>query len=112
MTTVYLIGAIVALCSVIGVMWKINRMRVKGFKLDIADNEERLRTLRDIVVSQEDEIRKRDQMIDTLQEIEIDHIKKSKKLRTPDNRANVRNASDIMRDLAGAGDSDGDSSSS
>lgn len=99
MTTIYLIIAIVALCSIIGVMWKISAMTKKRLKADIKSKEKAINDLRDLVLTQEDEIRKYKQMVETLQEIEIEHVKKSKKLRTSDPAVNVRNASDIMRDL-------------
>ena len=113
MITVYLIIAIVALCLVIAAMWKINRSRVKALNEKVDLKQREVDTLQDEISDQQEEIRKRDQMIDTLQEIEIDHIKKSKKLRTPDASANVRNASSIMQNLRnGDGDSNKDGSSS
>ena len=104
--TLYLILAIVALCATIGVMWKISAGTKKRLKDDIKSKQKSIDDLRNLVVSQETEIRKYREMIKTLQEIEIDHLKKSKKLRTSDPDANVRNASDIMSELAGTGGSD------
>ncbi len=112
MTTIYLILAIVALCAVIGVMWKISGDTRKRLKKTIDLKQHEVDTLQTEIVNQQEEIRKRDEMIETLQEIEIDHLKKSRKLRTSNNADNVRNASDIMRDLAGNGDSNKDSSTS
>lgn len=113
MTTIYLIIGIVALSAVMVAMWRFNRLKVNGLKNVINGKQKTIDTLKDEIESQQEEIRKRDEMIDALQEIEIEHLKKSKKLRTPDVRANVRNASDIMRDLqAGNGCNNKDSSAS
>ena len=111
MTTIYLIIAIVALTGLLIGSLKISGDKRKALKKTIDLKQHEVDTLQDEIQGQQEEIRKRDEMIDTLQEIEIDHIKKSKKLRTPDNLVNVRNATDIMRDLqTGNGDSDKDSS--
>ena len=108
MTTVYLIIAIIALTAVLIGSWKISGNKRKALQKTIDLKQREVDTLQVEIGTQQEEIRKRDEMIDTLQEIEIEHLKKSNKMRTPDHRANVRNASDIMRDLAGNGNSDKD----
>jgi gas vesicle protein len=104
MTTVYLIGAIVALVAILMASLKISAGTKKRLKNELDSKQKSINDLRDLVLNQEDEIRKYNQMIETMQEIEIDHIKKSKTLRTPSDSDNVRNASDIMRDLQAGAD--------
>lgn len=112
MTTLYLIIAIVALTALlIGSVVLFFKQRGKHSEALKAKQTE-VDTLNQEIAGQQEEIRKRDEMIETLQEIEIEHLKKSKKLRTPDSRLNVRNASSIMQDLAGNGDSNKDSPAS